>query len=116
MGVKEALSWIKESHLSNVSVETDCLAVVQAIRSRGATLSYFGRIINECKSLLSVLEDRNVDVKFVKRSANKVAHFLVKSTYSLADRTWRMCDNHTGFIDVLMNDLIFLWQKKINTI
>ncbi|XP_074337781.1 uncharacterized protein LOC141674977 [Apium graveolens] len=104
MGVREALSWIKDSHLSNVFVETDCLVVVQAIRGRGATLSYFDRIIDECKS--SDLKDRNVDVKFVKRSTNMVAHFLAKSIISLADRIWRVSDNHPRFIDVLMNDLI----------
>lgn len=64
MGVREALSWIKDNQLNNVLVETDCL-LVQAIRSKGVFLSYFGRIIEECKSLLSEVKDRSVVVKFV---------------------------------------------------
>lgn len=106
IGVREALSWIKEEQIRDVLVETDCLVVVQAIRSSGVPLSYFGRIVGECRTLLSELKGRNVMVRFVKRSANKVAHFLAKSTYSIADRIWRVCDNHPGFIDVLMDDLI----------
>ena len=33
IGVREALSWLKDQCWSNAQVETDCLVVVQAIRS-----------------------------------------------------------------------------------
>ena len=36
--------------------------------------------IEECMALLSPLGDRNVIVKFVRRSTNMVAHFSSKST------------------------------------
>ncbi|KAL8106117.1 uncharacterized protein LOC141680879 [Apium graveolens] len=93
MGVREALSWIKEQQYRDVVLETDCLVVVQALRGSGALLSYFGRIIVECKKLLEELKDRNVSVIFVKRSANKVADFLAKSTCSVADRIWRVIES-----------------------
>lgn len=79
--------------------------VVQAIRSSGVLLPYFGRLIEECKMLLSKLRDRNVFVKFVKRSANRVAHFLARTTDWIADHIWTVYDNHPRFVDVLMNDL-----------
>lgn len=84
------------------------------MRSSAATLSYFGRIIHKCKTLLSELKDNNVLVKFVKRSANMVAHFLAKFTTSVADLIWRVNDNHQEFIDVLMNNLIH--AKKIKKV
>lgn len=55
MGVREALSWIKENNWQNAIVETDNLTVVQSIRSTLPMLSYFGDIINECRDLLKVL-------------------------------------------------------------
>lgn len=114
IGVREALSWIKEQQIGNVLVETNCL-VVQAIRSFDIPLSYFGKLIEECKTLLSELKGRNVIIKFVKHSVNKVAHFLAKSTYSVTDRIWRVCecDNHPKFIDVLMNDLSHEWNHSL---
>ncbi|KAL8094084.1 uncharacterized protein LOC141691465 [Apium graveolens] len=45
MGIREVLSWIKEQGREAVTVETDCIVVVQAIRSDCPLLSYFGRII-----------------------------------------------------------------------
>lgn len=69
-------------------------------------LSYFGRIIKECKLIIENLKDRHVSVVFVKRSANRVADFLARATHSIADCIWRVSDNHPEFIKVLMDDLI----------
>lgn len=33
MDIREALSWIKQNELSNVLLESDCLPMVQAMRS-----------------------------------------------------------------------------------
>lgn len=48
------------------AMETDCLVVTQAIRCSTINLSYLGRVIDECKQLLSDLGDRKVILKFVK--------------------------------------------------
>lgn len=106
ISVREALSWTKESNWQEVTIETDCLLVVQALRSSDLMLSYFGRIIKECKLIIENLKDRHVSVVFVKRSANRVADFLAKATHSIADCIWRVTDNHPEFIKVLMDDLI----------
>ncbi|XP_060965412.1 uncharacterized protein LOC133034359 [Cannabis sativa] len=72
LSVKEALSWLKSKNLSNVLVETDCIAVVQALNSSVALPSVFGLFVQECQLILSSIH--NVSICHVKRSANKVAH------------------------------------------
>lgn len=64
--IGEVLSWIKEIQYCNIVVETDCLQVVQAIRSSITSLSYLGRVIKECRLLLVSLKAKNVLIRFVK--------------------------------------------------
>uniref|UniRef100_A0A803Q9B2 RNase H type-1 domain-containing protein n=1 Tax=Cannabis sativa TaxID=3483 RepID=A0A803Q9B2_CANSA len=45
IGVREVLSWIKDSGWSNVHVEIDCLSVVQAIQGSLSMISLFGLVI-----------------------------------------------------------------------
>lgn len=63
MGMKEALSWIKERHWAQMVMETDCIAVVNAIRGECQMLSLFGLLIVECRDLL--LDSNNVNIEFV---------------------------------------------------
>lgn len=55
MAVKEALSWVQANGWKEVVVESDCLGVIQAIRSKVNMLSPFGSIISECRRMLEVL-------------------------------------------------------------
>ncbi|XP_074351598.1 uncharacterized protein LOC141690721 [Apium graveolens] len=105
IGVKEALSWVKKNKWTKVEVETDCLVVVQAVRSNAIKLSYLSGIVEECKQLLSSFRDQQVTLKFIKRSANKVAHYVARHTCSLADRSWRMDNIHPDFLIILYEDL-----------
>ncbi|XP_062099964.1 uncharacterized protein LOC133805803 [Humulus lupulus] len=73
LGIREALSWIKTKDWHNVEVESDSLVSIQAIRSSTVFLSYFGKIVQECRQLLLDLICHEVSIKFVKRSANAVA-------------------------------------------
>lgn len=52
LGIREALSWIKNHNWNKVMLETYCLEAVQAIRSAAEMFSYIGRIICECKQHL----------------------------------------------------------------
>lgn len=119
MGIKEALSWIKNQNTQPVIVETDCLSVIQAIRCSSVHLSYFGRVIDECKSLVNELKNCRVTLNFVKQYANTVAHFLARHNSSVADRIWSgnvftqnsiMYSTEQRF-DILMN--FSLAKKKI---
>lgn len=105
IGIREAISWIKKKGWTRIIVETDCMVVVQAIRSSAAMLSYFGRVIEQFTQALEELKEHEVSLRFVKRSVNNVAHFLARHTCSVADRVWRMGFVHSEFLDVLMNDL-----------
>ncbi|KAL8105024.1 hypothetical protein AgCh_028986 [Apium graveolens] len=49
--VKEALSWAKEMRWDTVVVESDCLVVVQLIRSSVPLRSRLGLIIEDCREL-----------------------------------------------------------------
>ncbi|XP_060968743.1 uncharacterized protein LOC133036240 [Cannabis sativa] len=72
MGVREALSWLKKKGWNQVTIESDCFTVIQALRSPLPMFSYFGGVISDCKMLLEGVSD--VSILFVKQSANGVAH------------------------------------------
>lgn len=107
IGIREALSWVKGKEWSEVVMETDCLTVVHAMRCSSTRLSYLGRVIDDCKLLLSQLHERNITLNFVKRSANKVAHHIARHTSSIADRIWREGVSHPDLSHVLLHDLKF---------
>lgn len=105
MGIREALSWVKQMDVHNVTIESDSLSMIQAIRSAFPCFSYLGRLVKECRVLLSSMQQRNIQLRFVKRSANQVAHYLAREFSSIADRIWRMRDVHPQFHSILLQDL-----------
>nr|XP_017251820.1 PREDICTED: uncharacterized protein LOC108222412 isoform X3 [Daucus carota subsp. sativus]XP_017251821.1 PREDICTED: uncharacterized protein LOC108222412 isoform X3 [Daucus carota subsp. sativus] len=101
MGIREALSWVKRRPGIKVEIETDSLIAVQAIRSSAVKLSYLGRLVQECRELLVETKDRIVSLKFVRRSANNVAHYLARYSCFPADRVWRGDNAHSALVDVM---------------
>lgn len=83
----------------------DCLALIQAIRYSSTNLSYLGMVVQECKSLMVSLKERNITLSFVKLSANKVAHFIARNTSSIAERIWKRGETLPDFYYVMMDDL-----------
>lgn len=73
VGIREVLSWIKDREWSKVELKSDFLSLIQVVRESSIMLSYFGRLIEECKQLI---DSRWVVLNFVKRSMNMVANFL----------------------------------------
>lgn len=49
MGIREALSWVKQKIQAPCIIETDCLIMVQAIRSTSIKLSYLGRLVEDAR-------------------------------------------------------------------
>lgn len=88
-----------------MEVESDCWVAIQAIRSSAKLYSYFGRVVTDCRRLLSELQSSNVKLRFIKRSANTVAHFVAKATSSIAVRKWSRDCIPADFADVLCKDL-----------
>ena len=106
IGVREALSWIKDRNWHHITIETDSLLVVQALRSTIRMDSYFGSIIADCLSILQSLP--SVCILFVRRSANMAAHLLARFACSYADRTLYTRDMDPSICSILKNDLLKL--------
>lgn len=106
MGIKEALSWVKAQGMQNVVLESDCFVGIQAIRSSIHLSSYFGRLVIDCRMLLSDLKSSNVSLQFVKHSANSVADFLAQATGETAERVWNGSDTPSSLAYVSGKDLI----------
>lgn len=102
VAVKEALSWVKDKQWREVVIETDCLVVVQAIRSKVPMTSPFGSIIMECRSLVVEL---NTEVLFVHRSANMAAHFIARESCSFPGRVFDRRSVPIGLEAILASDL-----------
>ncbi|XP_074336620.1 uncharacterized protein LOC141673779 [Apium graveolens] len=84
MAIKEALSWIDRMGWTEVIVESDCLAVVQAIRSTTEMRSRLGVLIKDCRNYIK--NSNKVSLYFIKRSANIVAHTLARASLIYPDR------------------------------
>ena len=79
LAIKEALSCIKHKGWQEVTLESDCLAVVQAVRSNVEMRSSFGQVVADCRSsvficyllndlliwLLIVLQERQINTLIV---------------------------------------------------
>lgn len=73
IGIREALSWVKNAgNQTNVEIESNCLQIVQAIRSSFSCLSYLERVVKECKAILASLQDQNVVFRSVMSSDMRI--------------------------------------------
>uniref|UniRef100_A0A803QEL1 Reverse transcriptase domain-containing protein n=1 Tax=Cannabis sativa TaxID=3483 RepID=A0A803QEL1_CANSA len=104
-GIKEALSWIKSNNWHNVSLETDSLLAVQGISSTAQMPSTFGMVAWDCKRLLSELT--SISLKFVKRTANKAAHFLARSACYSPVRIFSHDNSPYELLSIVMADSLY---------
>ncbi|KAL8119408.1 hypothetical protein AgCh_016796 [Apium graveolens] len=88
IAIKEALSWTMERGWSSVTIESDCLAAIQLIRSTTPMRSRLGKVIEDCRELSRF---NNIRLSFIKRSANMPAHELAHVSHMYPDRIfdWR---------------------------
>ncbi|XP_060965301.1 uncharacterized protein LOC133034265 [Cannabis sativa] len=84
MGIREALSWLKNHTYTQAILEIDSLVCVKAIQSVEIFASTFGLVVEDCKNILKNL--LNVSVFFVEHFANRVAHFVARHSISLPER------------------------------
>ncbi|PNX90774.1 60S ribosomal protein l23, partial [Trifolium pratense] len=84
-GLLAVLQWLHDSDrlTRTIVIETDCLQVVQALRSRQKNNTEFGAIIECCRSLVNLYE--NCDISYVRRQANRVAHDLAQASRFIAN-------------------------------
>ena len=103
IGLREALSWVKELGYRKCVFETDAKMLAEACKKvQGRT--YFHSIVLSCVELFKHYDE--VLVEFVYRSANEVAHKLARVTHSMSGiHEW--ADAAPEFIsDVLLIDSI----------
>lgn len=103
IGIKEALSWIEGHQWQNVIIETDSLACVQAINSEFHIPSRFGLLVHDCRGLLSNM--CNVILEFVKRSANRSAHSLARSSCFSSGRVIQDASAIPEYQSIVMADI-----------
>lgn len=101
LGMKEALSWLTKRRGQGCIIETDSQVLVTACNGNPGEAMY-GTIVGDCIQLLKHINP--VLLRFVYRSANRVAHVL--ATYSESEeREW--IDIPPDFIShVLKSDLV----------
>ncbi|KAM6542489.1 hypothetical protein CsatB_006936 [Cannabis sativa] len=104
IGIKEALSWIERKQWPSVVIETDALMVVQAIHSSILMPSQFGLLVDDCRVLLSSLN--NVSLKFVKRSANRAAHCLARESCFSSDCVFNQHNVSADFKSIVMAESV----------
>lgn len=78
IGIKEALSWIEGREWPPMIIEMDLLVCVQAENNKFHMTYEFRLLVQDGTGLLS--NANNVIFKFVKRSVNKAALFLARSS------------------------------------
>lgn len=83
LALKEALSLSDQQGWPKIVIESDCMVIIQAIRSKIAMVSQVGMIVEECHVLLN--NENNIELLFIKRSVNMVAHSLVRTSYYFSD-------------------------------
>lgn len=78
VGVREALSWIKDLHMQGkvVTLESDSQLVVNAILDFSLNLLEVGQVIESCRTLLEQLY--GVSIVFMLKYVNKVVHLLAR--------------------------------------
>ncbi|XP_012089877.1 uncharacterized protein LOC105648176 [Jatropha curcas] len=79
---RDALSWLKSLPYFPICVETDCQILVHALRAPQFLSSYFALIVNDCMALLRELQF--ISLAFIRKSANQVAHTIVRAGSSIS--------------------------------
>ncbi|CAH9095283.1 unnamed protein product [Cuscuta epithymum] len=101
IGIREALSWVKERGWTHIEVETDSFRAITEIL-HGSSCSSIGLVSNDIKDLAKKF---SISICHVLRSANKIAHAIARVACSLFDLC--SCIYYPPFIvSVLANDLL----------
>ncbi|XP_060959245.1 uncharacterized protein LOC115703661 [Cannabis sativa] len=105
IGIREALSWLKNNAYTRATIESDSLVCVEAIRSEESLVSVFGLVVEDCKNILKDLV--NVSISFVKRSANCAAHFVARHSVTFAECMFPINSVPLNFLSILESDCSF---------
>lgn len=101
MSLKEALVWTKEMGFQRCIFETDSMLLVKACK-REHGRSFFHTPVRDCIDYFKHFDQ--VQVKFVRKSANGIAHLLAKATYSTLDIQEWVNDDPEFILDAMVLD------------
>lgn len=76
-GFLDAIKWVSDRGLDNIIIKGDAKVVVDAIKSGTSDFSVFGDYVRSCIQLMASF--LLIEVTFVKRIANIVAHDLTRA-------------------------------------
>ncbi|XP_019189013.1 PREDICTED: uncharacterized protein LOC109183388 [Ipomoea nil] len=79
--MREALSWLRDTGMDEVDVETDSQLYFNTLRSE-SFVSTFGFLTDDVKQVASMLN--RVNFAYVKRSANRAVHALTREAVSMS--------------------------------
>ncbi|CAH9087957.1 unnamed protein product, partial [Cuscuta epithymum] len=82
VGIREALSWIKEKGWDSVDVESDSLGAIKEIL-HGSSVSSLGVIAGDIREIRLLFAD--ISFSHIRRSANMAAHELAQASCSMSD-------------------------------
>lgn len=104
MCVREALSWIKELHLSNIIVESGSLLIINALNNYVNDSSSLGLIVDDGKNM--DMDIQSCSFVFVSRSANQTIHALTRVVCSMFGLEGQVYPVPYVISDVIIHDLV----------
>ncbi|PNX74129.1 hypothetical protein L195_g030044 [Trifolium pratense] len=83
-GLLDVLEWLSASGKLTmpITIETDCLRVVQTLQSKQKNYTEFAKIIDQCWSIVN--SHQNYSISYVRRQANRVARDLAQASHFIA--------------------------------
>uniref|UniRef100_A0A7N2M6W5 RNase H type-1 domain-containing protein n=1 Tax=Quercus lobata TaxID=97700 RepID=A0A7N2M6W5_QUELO len=108
LACRTALEFAVDIGLSDIVIEGDCVQVINAIKADRGNLSQLGHVIEDIQVLISGL--RWVKVRWVKRSANLVAHSLAWYAKNISNDVIWLEDDPPPTLEPLFHDCLAIME------
>ena len=103
-----ALKFAMDIGFSDIFIEGDCVQVINAIEASKANLPRLGHAVEDIQALISGL--RWVEVRWVKRSANLVAHSLARNAKNISNDVIWFEDSSPLALESLYHDYLAIME------
>lgn len=74
--------------MNEVIIESDCLVASASSQKLLSFYILFWHDHRRMQKIVDGVKNKGVSLKFIKRYANNVAHYLARYSCSVADRSW----------------------------
>ena len=108
LACRKAIEFAMDIGFSNIVIEGDCVQVINAIKASKANLSRLGHVVEDIQVLISGL--RWAEVRWVKRSANLIAHSLARYAKNISNDVIWLEDSPTPALDSLYHDYLAIME------